>query len=308
MDTISPRVLNLDYIPLDITRQQESDKTLSAYFAQSFQGFRILDLVEGDVLASGNIPNNHFIFLLEGKALLSLNGEEPLPVSDGQMALVTLDMKLRLTACCATRIIIHTFSSLLPECEEQVNSLYRLNSSYTEHHTPVVPLHPLIRAFGLNVYEIIKYGKMTPTYMRLKRLEIFTLIALTRSTNETLSFFYPLLNKRYSFRTMVMNTDYRVSTEELIARSGLCRTNFYNRFKREFGMSVSRWLKLRRAYAVREAAGFPGMNVKELMSSTGFTSPSNFIRFCDIYFGCSPKALIASIRNGCMPAVLQAES
>lgn len=307
MNPINSRVFNLDSIPPDITVQREltADSYLS-YHCQSFQGFRVLDLVEGDVLESGDIPNNHFVFLLKGEAEISLNGAESLHMSDGQMLLATLNMQLRMLCCASCRVMIHTFSALLSECEEQVNSLYKLNGNYKEQHQPILPLHPLIRQFGQNVYELVKYDKMTPWMTRLKRLEIFSLITLTNDVDNVLSFFYPLLNKQYSFRSMVISRSAQYSTvDELIKESGLCRTNFYRRFKREFGMPVNKWLQMRRAFAVRESAGFPGMNVKTLMSMHGFTSSSNFVRFCTTYFGCMPSELICDVRNGCMPQVRQ---
>lgn len=307
MNTHSSRVFNLDSIPPDITVQKEvaTDAYLS-YHCQSFQGFRVLDLTEGDVLESGGIPNNHFVFLLEGEANVSLSGAEPLHMTDGQMMLVTLNMSLCLCCCDTCRIMIHTFSALLPECEEQVNSMYKLNCNYKEQHQPILPLHPLIRQFGQNVYELVKYGKMTPWMTHLKRLEIFSLISITNDVDNVLSFFYPLLNKQYSFRSMVISRSAQNCTvNELIKESGLCRTNFYRRFKREFGMPVNKWLQMKRAFAVRETAGFPGMNVKTLMSTHGFSSSSNFLHFCISYFGCTPSELICDVRNGCMPQVRQ---
>ena len=307
MNTHSSRVFNLDSIPSDINVQKEvtTDAHLS-YHCQSFQGFRVLDLVEGDALESGVIPNNHFVFLLEGEAEVALNGAEPLHMADGQMMLATLNMSLHMRCCDTCRVMIHTFSALLPECEAQVNSMYKLNCNYKEQHQPILPLHPLIRQFGQNVYELVKYGKMTPWMTHLKRLEIFSLISITNDVDNVLSFFYPLLNKQYSFRSMVMSKSVQGCTvDDLIKESGLCRTNFYRRFKREFGMPAKKWLQMKRAFAVRETAGFPGMNVKTLMSTHGFLSSNNFLQFCMTYFGCTPSELISDVKNGCMPQVRQ---
>lgn len=307
MNTNTSRVFNLDSLPPDITVQKAIDTdTCLSYHCQSFQGFRVLDLVEGDILESGRIPNNHFVFLLEGEADISLNGNGPLHMSDGQMMLATLNMSLQMTCSGVCRVMIHTFSALLPECEEQVNNMYKLNCNYKEQHQPILPIHPLIRQFGQNVYELVKYGKMTPWMTHLKRLEIFSLISITNDVDNVLSFFYPLLNKQYSFRSMVISRSVQNCTvNDLIKESGLCRTNFYRRFNREFGMPVKKWLQMKRAFAVRETAGFPGMNVKTLMSTHGFLSSNNFLQFCMAYFGCTPSELISDVRNGCMPQVRQ---
>lgn len=297
------RKLNLDYIPVDVTQRQDSDKTISNYFAQFFQGFRILDLQEGDELVNGFIPKNHFFFLLEGKARFSMNEGIYDQLSDGQMLLVPLNATSQLIALQHCKIVIHSFSSLLPEAEAQVNLLYKQNPDYKEQHIPILPIHPLVRSFGWNVYEIIRYGKMNPTLMRLKRLEIFTLLVNTLSIDNLLSFFYPLLNKQYSFRTIVINSPSMVTVDDLVSRSGMCRTKFYQRFKQEFHMSVHQWLQLRRAFQVREVAGYPGMTVKALMTNMKFASSSTFVSFCQTFYGCTPSALIASVRNGCIPMI-----
>lgn len=310
MMTTHMREFNLDSIPPDITMQGPltGDAVLQSYHCQAFQGFRVLDLVEEDVLRTGCIPNNHFIFLLNGAATVSLNHGESRTMSDGQMMLVTINMSLHLQCHRSCRILIHTFNALLPECEEQVNNMYKLNSNYSEQHTPILPLHPLIKQFGQSVYELVKYRKMTPWITRLKRLEIFSLITLTQDVDNVLSFFYPLLNKQYSFRSIVLaNTNATATVDDLQKASGLCRTNFYRRFKREFGMPVGQWLKMRKAFAIRESAGFPGMNVKTLMAEYGFTCPVSFVRFCQTYFGCMPNALIHDVRNGCLPNIVQTE-
>ncbi len=267
-----------------------------------FDGYRIFELKKGETIVDGNVRKNHFFFLLSGGVDIQFNGEVKYHLTDGEMVMLTYDLELCITANKPTTILLHTFTNLLPECERHINGLFRNTNIVDDKYKPVLPIHPLIRNMGLNVVELTKAGLMSAWITRVKRLEIFYLICVCYKPEEVVAFFRPLVNKQLSFRARVINTFETTGTVEGLAEAlGMCRTNFYKRFKEEFGMPAHKWMQIRKAWKVREYAAMPGMDVKKLMIKAGFPSPSNFIRFCQNYFGRKPSELIACMQKGGMP-------
>lgn len=267
-----------------------------------FDGYRIYELKPGDTIVDGNIRKNHFIFLLHGAVTMQLGSKETTSLTEGEMVMVTYDMTLNITATKSSHIILHTFSGLLPECERHINNIFYKTGSVGDEYRPVLPIHPLIRNLGMNIYDLTKAGMMSAWLTRVKRLEMFYLICVCHKPEQVVAFFRPLINKQMSFRSRIINNFEKATTvDDLAELVGMCRTNFYKRFKDEFGMSAHKWMQIRKAWQVREYAAQPGMDVKELMAKTGFPSPSNFIRFCQKYFGRKPSELIECLQRGGMP-------
>lgn len=267
-----------------------------------FDGYRIFEMKTGDTIVDGNVRKNHFFFVINGHVSVEFSGEEKYHLTDGEMMMLTYDLKLRITATKPTRILLHTFTNFLPECERHINGLFRETELTKDKYNPVLPIHPLIRDIGVNILNLTKAGLMSAWLTRVKRLEVFYLICVCYKPEEVVSFFRPLVNKQLSFRTRVLNNYEAVGTVDGLAEAlGMCRTNFYKRFKDEFGMPAHKWIQIRKAWQVREYAAMPDMDVKKLMVKTGFPSPSNFIRFCQTHFGRKPSELIECMQKGGMP-------
>lgn len=267
-----------------------------------FDGYRIFEMKTGDTIVDGNVRKNHFFFVINGSVTVEFNNEEKYHLTDGEMVMLTYDLKLHITATKSTRILLHTFTNFLPECERHINGLFRTTKLTEDKYNPILPIHPLIRDIGVNIVNLTKAGLMSAWLTRVKRLEVFYLICVCYKPEEVVSFFRPLVNKQLSFRARVLNNFEAVGTVEGLAETlGMCRTNFYKRFKEEFGMPAHKWMQIRKAWQVREYAAMPGMDVKKLMLKTGFPSASNFIRFCQTHFGRKPSELIECMQKGGMP-------
>lgn len=262
-----------------------------------FEGFRIVELASGEDFKVSVAPKNKYFFLLSGAGEYVV-GNVAGPLSTNSVLFVAFDQNFEFHCTEDCVVVILTFSALLKESADYLDKLAQRFSHSHLSYNPVLPLNDPIILFGRGIYEMVKREKVTPWYTELKRREIFYLIINSYTTDQILSFFYPQLEQRNSFRSIIIHNCDRVrNVDDLIKLTGICRTNFYRRFNTEFGMPIHRWIQQRNAYAVRELAAVPGMTVKRMMQERGFATASNFIRFCRQYFGCTPIELIQQCRK-----------
>lgn len=263
-----------------------------------FEGYRAFHLNGGEKLTKGNQQKSHVVFVLNGSAKYVLDGRQGM-LLEGEMILVPFNETFTMSSDHGCRILLHTFGAFGPSVSDYLTQLYKSCPTYSGPGDTALKMTPVMRAFADNTYGLVENDLMTEWLSQQKGFEAFHLIIRTYSDLEVIAFFKKLICREQYFRNIVMkHCDTVKNIDELVGRSGMCRTNFYKQFSREFGMSVHRWMQLRRARAVRETAGKPLMTVRKLMEVHHFASPSNFIRFCRLYFGCTPNELIRNLRMG----------
>lgn len=264
-----------------------------------FEGFRVFEMKAGQMVLAEHAFKNHIMILLAGQGHYELDGGSG-TVSGDEMLLVPYGADFSLTCTAVSKLVLLTFNTLLSETEQQLARLtHKHGASAGRPVCRLLPLNQAVRKFWMEVQTLCEEELLVPWYTRHKRMELIGMMLAMYEADSLLSFFAPLMDSQSGFRHQVLKIcDTALSIDDLVAKTGLCRTNFYRRFGSEFGIPVHRWMQLRRAYAVCEEAFHPAASVKKLMEAHGFTSPSNFIRFCRMYFGCTPNELIQHCRGG----------
>lgn len=269
-----------------------------ADIAAGFEGYRSFFMKEGEKLTKGNMQKNHIVVLLDGRAGYALDGRQNV-LQKGEMILVASSETFSMRCDTDCHVLMHTFGALSATVSDYLTQLYRSCPFYTGQGDVALRLTDVLEDFASAMCRLIDKGLMNSWFTQQKANEGFHLIFHSYSDVDVLGFFRRLICREQYFRNIVLKyCDEVKNIDELVERSGMCRTNFYKQFNREFGMSVHRWMQLRRARAVRESAARPMMTVRKLMQLHHFSSPSNFIRFCRLYFGCTPNELIRSVRIG----------
>lgn len=263
-----------------------------------FEGYRAFSMKNGEKLTKGNMQKNHIVFVLKGSAKYSLDGRVGY-ITANEMLFVPFSQTFSMRCDNETCILLHTFGALNSEISEYLTRMYKMCNVYTGESRQPLAIDGLYREYILYTYNLVRNNQMPQWLMEQKVNESFYLMLQSFPEVKVLAFFRSLICREQYFRNTIMKYCDKVdSIDELIERTGMCRTNFYKQFNREFGMSVHRWMQQRRANSVRETAAQPLMTVKKLMKQHNFSSPSNFIRFCRLYFGCTPNELIRNLRSG----------
>lgn len=282
-----------------------------------FQGFRTFEMNRGDVLECGSRRTNHIVVLIEGSGEYNIEGLNSLTTaldifkgifSTRMMLFVAIDDKFRFIASERVQGVSFSFDSLLVDNDEPIIALLNSKVKQTEERCEILIVDELLRSFWKGVFQLIQKGVMSPWIGRLKQKELFYYIDCFNDESHKRAFLYPALNQQNTFRSLILNNcDKMVDTDSLVKLSGMCRTNFYRRFKQEFNMPIYRWMQMRRAQAVRQSASEPGISVQMLMERHQFSSASNFIRFCRMYYGCNPNELVRRVCAGLPLAINEEE-
>lgn len=275
-----------------------SDELNSQYSHRDieFKAYRVDNRQEEFCLES---TQNHVLFMLEGTAQAEMD-DESYSLSKDDAIVICHGQEFKFKPECHCCFVTYTFDSFSLPIAEYLDNLYKSLSVYRSSYTPIFRQSNILRSYVENIMFLLdKKDIWASWYVQNKAYEGFHLMTKSYSAGSLLSIFDRLITHNRSFRNVILRYCEKVrSVDELISLTDLSRTKFYKLFNKEFGMSVHRWMQVRRARIVRFDAALPGMTVKYLMERNGFVSASNFIRFCRIYFGCTPLELIHRMSTG----------
>lgn len=94
------------------------------------------------------------------------------------------------------------------------------------------------------------------------------------------------------FRELVqMNAKHDMTASRLAECCHMSQTTFRERFKKEFGVNVSFWLRDRKKERILSMLRDPGISLVRIAESNGFRSASTFTDYCKRNFGFPPTKL-----------------
>lgn len=285
-------------------------------------GFATLELSAGDELVANDNKTNYLLALTEGggeaiyfqntefvfkekaklpphEAKINTFSDSRLRACAGDMMLVSSSDRFCFRATCGTHIVALAFDALPPI--PQAGRFIQFHETKNEETRRVckIKMGEVLRSFFQGLSLLIKESCLPLWLEKTKKQELFYIAWQTLEPETVQSFFRTLVRGNASFRFFVLsNYNADITVEQLVKMSGMCRTNFYRSFRKEFGTSVHNWMQMQRASSVRETASERGMNVKKLMKRHHFVSASNFIRFCRMHYNCSPKEMIRRVQGG----------
>lgn len=115
----------------------------------------------------------------------------------------------------------------------------------------------------------------------------------TYSSDELLNIFYNILDDRLEFRSKILQNYTKAhNVNELVSLMGMSKQNFLKVFAEEYGTNVKQWLTENKKKFVLMNLSIPDISVKDLMFRCGFHTPSNFTRFFQQHFKCTPSYAI----------------
>jgi AraC-like DNA-binding protein len=137
----------------------------------------------------------------------------------------------------------------------------------------------------------IKLGLRWVNYQRIIIQELQILISAHYDEEELAYLFYPVLKGDIVFKSIVLQNKNKLFTvEEFAAAVHLNRNSFRNRFTEIFGINPSEWIIANRAEQVI-AELKKDKSIMNIVHDCGFSSYSNFVRFCKNFLHETPAML-----------------
>lgn len=194
-------------------------------------------------------------------------------------------------------LLVHYFSSTMCHVENCI-----LSFLYTHKHIEPQPgktyFYSKLTACeqlshimdGVGGY--LKDKKHEPALWGLKHKELIWLFTRYYTSEDLRLFFHTMVDENIPFKSLVL-THYRKAeyTDTLAEMCGYPLYTFRRLFKKEFGVSVHKWLMMKRAEHIRHRLSLPYIPFSDIIEEFRFSSPQQFNRFCKDNLGDSPTEL-----------------
>ena len=267
-------------------------QTCTHYIDKKDYVFRIVVKEAGEIFEAQS--TSHLLLICnEGSLQLSLSPSHSFTVQSSHMLLIPEHTQWRVEVKEKCDLLFLKFDAYVNVCPYISSSTYKKyldNQDYTFYQLELLPTMKTLTELFI---QKIKLGPACLLYHKTKKLDFFSFLSMCYSDEEIARLLYPLLNTEFMLTELVQKYADKVkNVNELIELSGMSRTSFYQKFKEIYGMSAKQWLLQRKAMLIKKRLQEPQPILKEIRFEFGFSSPSQFNRFCNRYLGYNPSDFI----------------
>lgn len=168
----------------------------------------------------------------------------------------------------------------------------------TTHLFGPIPIKNALWTCVESIALYLKQGVASEKLFNLKLDEVAACIEHNYSPQEITQLFYPIIARDSSFQNFIIsNYSHRCNVAELINKSNLCKTIFYEKFKEEFGMTAKQWMLKQKMKLIEYMIDDQSMRIKDIIIDCGFSSHVQFYNFCQRHFNCTPTELKMRLRR-----------
>lgn len=265
-------------------------------------GFRYLSINKGDNFIYDTTDSN-IIIVTKGALDIDCDNFKNRVIPQENMILIPRQSSVTFRVLADAEIMIFRFVRFTNSCSGLRLELLKKHCGEIEYDFQTIPVKPALHRLVDSIKVYIKARMDCVCFHKLKHKEFFICLISFYSVEELVYLFYPLLIKDTDkFKLFVLdNYHNQPSVKSLIELSGMSKTQFYEKFKVEFGVTAKQWLLKHIREKVCNEALDPRSTVKEVMFRSGFDNAGQFNKFCHQQFNLSPTELIHSLRDkaGC---------
>lgn len=269
------------------------NRVCEGYTGDSKAQFILNTVKAGGRIDTANHDFNNLLVVLEGRLMAGYNEHRDIELGKDEMIFLPAYSVTRIQAVTDAKVMVGTFNFPSDAYSSRtMQSLWELRLR-TQFYFSSVPVKPVLKQYLDLLARYLNDGLQCDRLHEVKEKEIFMIFMWYYSDQEFVRLFYPIIVKSLDFRTMVMkNYTKAKSVSELAYMVGMSRSKFDYKFREEFGMSAKEFMQERMAAKIRYYMTKPGVTVKDIMTQCGFSSFTQFYRFCKKQFGESPSEIM----------------
>ena len=239
-----------------------------------------------------NLLNQYlFVFLLSGNLELSHTDGRKIKLEAGKMYSLGFDPSILVNLLRDSLIILLAFDRPQILCDEF--NLIGLNKYLPKEDSPVrsLPIKEQMTGF-LNTMQMYLDNKMLCRHLQgIKQSEFFFIMRGFYTKEENAMFFYPIIEKNNSFKSLVKEKANGAETvKDLAAACNMTTKTLTRKFKESFNETPKQWLLTRKKQQVKIEV-LRADNFKELQGRFGFSSYTHLNEYCIKQFDKSVKEL-----------------
>jgi AraC-like DNA-binding protein len=250
---------------------------------------------------------NHILFILEGEINVSYNEFRNHLCKAGEMVFIPQDSVTTLEAFTEIKYLLLDFNNHTALYEELGWSELR------EFDGERAVFHKLdIRQPIRDVIDSIifyKVNKVECSHLYdVKEKEIFLILKVSYTKQETARFIKPLLRQDLDFKAFVIrHYESAKNVEELAEMCDMSVRAFTRKFKTHFEDSPYRWILRQKANQIKILLADKKITMQTIIKKYGFSSPAHFTTYCKKQFGQTPSTYRNTL-NGKHESAIHAET
>ena len=260
--------------------------------------FKYLECKEGEISHIKDDTFNRMVFIVEGEIKISCGNYKNRVFEGDNIILLPKGSKSEISIIKDSNILIFTFDTPSNICDKfHIKSYWNLCRNIEYDFNPV-KIRPPMKSFIDSMSYYLGNKINCEHFFEIKNKEIFLVLRWFYPREELALLLYPIIGQFLDFRAVVLENHSKIeNVSDLVALTGMSRTNFDSTFKDEFGMPAHKWMLKQLAKRVLHSMTEPGATVGKVTKKLGFNSATHFTRFCKQQFGCTPTELLNNI-NG----------
>ncbi|WP_436414448.1 helix-turn-helix domain-containing protein [Petrimonas sp.] len=248
-------------------------------------------LNKGELISINSLNQYLFVFLLSGNLELSHTDGRKIKLEAGKMYSLGFDPSILVNLLRDSLIILLAFDRPQILCDEF--NLIGLNKYLPKEDSPVrsLPIKEQMTGF-LNTMQMYLDNKMLCRHLQgIKQSEFFFIMRGFYTKEENAMFFYPIIEKNNSFKSLVKEKANGAETvKDLAAACNMTTKTLTRKFKESFNETPKQWLLTRKKQQVKIEV-LRADNFKELQGKLGFSSYTHLNEYCIKQFDKSVKEL-----------------
>lgn len=247
------------------------------------------NLMEGAQILSLNA----IFFILDGFCQVSYDQYKDHVFKSGEMFFIPRGAVVSNMITMNVKWIYFTFDTLAnPFMKRSFEKFNSLKDHICFNFTALEMKLPMVRFLTLLIHYITKDAEGYQLN-EMKQEELFYIFDRFYNRAEFILFFYPIIGENFDFRNFVLK-NYRpnIRVRELAELHKVSENVFMRKFKREFGVSASKWIIRKTCQRIILKASQPNVIALDLMKVAGINDATQLNQFCRKHFGQTPKKLI----------------
>lgn len=273
--------------------QPEEHFSCKYYQSDYMSKFRYYELSSSESFPLLNTDDNHILFIKEGRICVDVEIFKGRQFEYGDIILLPSFVHNKITILENTKILISSFDVPIESCdklmiERSSNLIEPENYNFTS-----IKMKDTVETF-VDLLIIYLSDKINCAHLHeIKQKEMFFIFKWYYTEQERASLFHNLSVGSYQFkRTILANYQNAANTIKMAELLNMSRRKFEMTFREKFGDTYANWMLKHISNKIAYKAVEPGVTINDLMTVGNFSSPCVLNRFCQKYFGCTPKKLI----------------
>ncbi|WP_455972330.1 helix-turn-helix domain-containing protein [Bacteroides congonensis] len=272
--------------------------TCRNYVVHVETGFKIFRFSSKSECVQEDIAKkNYLLFFLEGEFMVTNNQYER-NFKAGEIILIPRSSFYRIIPSPGAQLLSLFFDRPASNCDKLLlQTLSKEIKGMKYDFSPLPVICPLDKYLDLLVL-CLKSGLSCIHFHETMQRELFLLLCGFYSREQISMLFYPIIGKKLNFKDFVIENSSKVHhVSELLAMSNMGKSQFYNKFKEEFGIPAKQWMLQQLNNRLFGMLTNPEVCIKDIVTDLGFSSQAQFTVYCKKHFGYTPRQLVDAFQG-----------